>query len=355
MDRRQARLGRLLGGLAPRDVNLLLLGLLVLAATSGAVAFALGGGAVVAAVVAHDVAGLGLVVLVPAKTAVSRRGLARRGPRSTWPSLVLAVLVAVALLSGVLRTLGLVLAWGPLDDMQVHVGAGLAALPLAAWHVVARDTTPTRHDLDRRSLLRAGAVLGAGGLALVATEATQRLAGFPGARRRRTGSFEQASHRPDDVPATTWLFDRPPRIDLAGWRLTVVDGRGPRALRHDVLAGHDDHVTAVLDCTSGWWSEQDWTGVRLDRLLDGAGTADGTPARSVLVRSATGYQRRFPLGDLDGLLLATHVGGAPLARRHGAPVRLVAPGRRGFWWVKWVDVVALDALPPWRQPPFPLQ
>lgn len=355
MDARQVRLGRLLGGLTPRHVNLGLLGLLVASLISGAVAFALGTAPVVAAVVVHDVAGMGLVVLVPAKAVVSRRGLARRDARSTWPSLLLALLVVVALASGVLRSLGLVLSWGPLDDFQVHVGAGLLAVPLAVWHVVARDTTPSRHDLTRRTLARAGAVLGAGGVALVATETAQRLVGLPGADRRRTGSFEQASHRPADMPATTWLFDRAPGLDPATWRLEVVDAGGVRRLGPDELAGHDDRVTAVLDCTSGWWSRQDWGGVRRDRLLVGTTTATGEPARSILVRSATGYQRRFPLRDLDGLVLATRVGDQPLASRHGAPARLVAPGRRGFWWVKWVDRVALDPLPPWRQPPFPLQ
>jgi DMSO/TMAO reductase YedYZ molybdopterin-dependent catalytic subunit len=30
------------------------------------------------------------------------------------------------------------------------------------------------------------------------------------------------------------------------------------------------------------------------------------------------------------------VGGEPLTHEHGAPARLVALGRRGFEWVKWV-------------------
>ena len=38
-----------------------------------------------------------------------------------------------------------------------------------------------------------------------------------------------------------------------------------------------------------------------------------------------------------------------------SPVRLVAPHRRGFWWVKWVAVVELSDLPAWGQSPFPLQ
>jgi hypothetical protein len=31
-----------------------------------------------------------------------------------------------------------------------------------------------------------------------------------------------------------------------------------------------------------------------------------------------------------------------------------SPGRRGFWWVKWVVSIEVDRAPWWRQPPFPL-
>jgi DMSO/TMAO reductase YedYZ molybdopterin-dependent catalytic subunit len=110
-----------------------------------------------------------------------------------------------------------------------------------------------------------------------------------------------------------------------------------------------DAVRATLDCTGGWYAEQDWAGIRLDRLLP----ADPA-ARSVVVGSSTGYRRRFPLRDAPRLLLATRAGGEPLSAGHGAPARLVAPGRRGFWWVKWVDTVRTDPLPWWWQPPFPL-
>jgi DMSO/TMAO reductase YedYZ molybdopterin-dependent catalytic subunit len=77
-------------------------------------------------------------------------------------------------------------------------------------------------------------------------------------------------------------------------------------------------------------------------------------ARSLLVRSHTGYWVRLPIGDVDHLLLATGAGGRPLSPGHGYPLRLVAPGRRGFWWVKWVDRIEVGAEPAWWQPPFPL-
>jgi DMSO/TMAO reductase YedYZ molybdopterin-dependent catalytic subunit len=55
------------------------------------------------------------------------------------------------------------------------------------------------------------------------------------------------------------------------------------------------------------------------------------------------------------LWLAIAYQGVPLLPAYGAPVRLVAPHRRGFWWVKWVASVELSDLPAWGQSPFPLQ
>ena len=74
---------------------------------------------------------------------------------------------------------------------------------------------------------------------------------------------------------------------------------------------------------------------------------------SVQVVSRTGYRRRLPLSD--DLLLAVDVGGAPLSIGHGAPVRLVVPGRRGYHWVKWVSHVEHDSRPWWQEVPLPLR
>ncbi|HWM23064.1 MAG TPA: molybdopterin-dependent oxidoreductase, partial [Ilumatobacteraceae bacterium] len=71
------------------------------------------------------------------------------------------------------------------------------------------------------------------------------------------------------------------------------------------------------------------------------------------ITSATGYSRLLPAGDADHLYLAVGYGGRELRRGHGAPVRLIAPGRRGPWWVKWVTEVELDDRPWWLQLPFP--
>lgn len=66
---------------------------------------------------------------------------------------------------------------------------------------------------------------------------------------------------------------------------------------------------------------------------------------SIEVRSVTGYRRRFPASDAGRLWLVTRLEGQPLEPGQGAPVRMVAPGRLGFWWVKWVSSVELSDRP----------
>ena len=74
-----------------------------------------------------------------------------------------------------------------------------------------------------------------------------------------------------------------------------------------------------------------------------------------MFRSVTGYGRRFPLDEAGDLLLATRVEGETLSAGHGFPLRLVAPGRRGYDWVKWVAELEVSRDPAWLQPPLPLQ
>ena len=170
-----------------------------------------------------------------------------------------------------------------------------------------------------------------------------------GADRRFTGSHERGSGDPSALPITQWFNDTVPRISADEWRLTLRPAPDRvEVIDYETLVKPGERLATVLDCTGGWWSEQEWGGIGLDRLL-----AEAT-GNSLLVTSATGYQRRFPLGDADRLFLATEVGGEPLSAGHGFPARLVAPDRRGFWWVKWVTAIEASDRAWWWQAPFPL-
>jgi DMSO/TMAO reductase YedYZ molybdopterin-dependent catalytic subunit len=343
--------------MGPRRTNLVLLIVLVAALATGVLAFAAGTWWGRPVVVAHGLAGLAVLVLAPWKSVVVRRGLARRSGPGRSASVAFGVLVLAAVAAGLAHATGAAASLGPVSAMQVHVGAALAAVPLLAWHAAARGGPRARRaDLSRRALLRAGAVAGGAGLLLLAVEGATRLAGLPGARRRFTGSLPVAD--PARIPVTQWLDDRVQVLDPAAWRLRVTAGATTRDWTYAELAAFGDRVEAVLDCTGGWYARAIWEGARLDRLLPpgatGSGDGGSAAAGSVVVISATGYRRRLPLADAGGLLLATRLDGRPLSAGHGFPARLVAPGRRGFWWVKWVTSIDLDPAPWWRQPPFPL-
>lgn len=288
----------------------------------------------------HGLFGLGVIVLLPWKSVIIRRATTIRPA-----ALALLVLLGICLGAGLVQLLGGFGVRRGVSPIQVHVGAALIAVPLLLVHVLRRRRQRVRRsDASRRTLLAGALGLAGAGAGLVALEG---LAGVTRPTRPRTTTGSRRLNA-DAIPATIWLLDDIPRLDPAAHRVEVA---GTRWSVTD-LAARARPVAARLDCTSGWYADAIWTAVPVADLL----TADALAAASSLeVRSVTGYRRRFPVADAGALWLATGCQGRPLTVGTGAPVRLVAPGRRGFWWVKWVASIRLSDAPAGRQLPFPAQ
>jgi hypothetical protein len=324
--------------------NAALLALLAIAFLTGWLAFALGTTSSRASLIVHATGGVAILVLLPWKSMIARRGMGRPRP-GRWASIAFGVLVVISLGAGLGHSTGLVLSWGPFTSMEVHVGAAAIAVPFGVWHVASRRIRVRATDLSRRNFLKGSAAVGIAAATYAGSEMVTRTVSLPGMARRFTGSYEAGSFQTFAMPVSSWMFDAIPTLDPDSWTL-----RAPgKVWSHGELVVFEDRVTATLDCTGGFYSTQTWSGVRLDRLIAGA------RGSSIRVASSTGYARRFPVEEASSLLLATRFGDEMLDAAHGFPARLVAPDRRGFWWVKWVVAIEVDDLPSWWQPPFPLQ
>jgi DMSO/TMAO reductase YedYZ molybdopterin-dependent catalytic subunit len=307
----------------------------------------------------HRAGGLALVVLLIWKAGIAARSYRRRGVTiSAGLSAVAGVLLLGSLATGLLwATVGL--PWVPVPVLgrwtvlSLHVAISLLLIPLFVVHLVLRWPHPSRADLvGRRAVLRMLGLLAAG---FVLWRIQEVFSAPTGSSRRFTGSREEASFAGNLHPFTNWLSDPIPQIDSNRWRLRIYG-----EVEHDTVLSYEEILAlggsvrqATLDCTGGWYTTQLWSGVPVAALLERTGLEDN--ARSLLFRSTTGYSRRFPLDETDGLLLATHVGDETLSAEHGFPLRLVAPNHRGYGWVKWISELEVSREPGWLEPPLPLQ
>jgi sulfoxide reductase catalytic subunit YedY len=133
-------------------------------------------------------------------------------------------------------------------------------------------------------------------------------------------------------------------VDIQEYRL-IVNGlvQNPLTLTYEALLAYPAVTEVVLLVCSGFFVDNaEWTGVAVATLLGEAGIRP--EATSITFHALDNYTQILPLEDVqrEGVFLAYTVNGQTLPAEHGYPLRLVAKGKYGFNWVKWVERIEVS-------------
>src|SRR5260370_412015 len=98
-----------------------------------------------------------------------------------------------------------------------------------------------------------------------------------------------------------------------------------------------------MKCVQCWSSRTTWGGFRFGHLLENVKPLK--TAKAVRVDCADKWYEYFTLEDLlsPRVLLTLDMAGKPLADRHGAPLRLIDPGRYGYKSAKLITAIQFVA------------
>ncbi len=288
----------------------------------------------------HGIAGLWLLLLLWGKLrrVLPRLLHAKNWNRRTVFGLLALLFVSLALGSGIWWVSGGDLYIAGFNLLNWHIILGFILTIAVTSHILARFKWLRKRDIaGRRRVLHFSTLLLGGSVLWPTQQIAERAIRLSGAERRFTGSRESGSYACNAFPTSSWVADQPHPIDIQTWQLVVKGAvNKPYNFSYNELT-EGDMLEATLDCTGGFYSTQHWYGISINHLLN---TVDITKdAQYVSFVSVTGYRWSLPLDEARHALLATHSGDEPLSHEHGFPLRLVAPGRRGFEWVKWITQV----------------
>lgn len=135
-----------------------------------------------------------------------------------------------------------------------------------------------------------------------------------------------------------------PGMDLKAYRLDIGGAvEQPKSFSFEELSALPAVTRQVrLDCVGGFRNNIVMEGVPLKALLERTGIAPG--ARRAVFHCADGYYVSIYLKELleREAFLAYRVNGEEMPK-FGYPLRLVAPGKYGYQWAKWVTAIELVA------------
>ena len=137
----------------------------------------------------------------------------------------------------------------------------------------------------------------------------------------------------------------PRYVDPASYTLSVTGlVETELAYRFDeIVDGFEAHSKVVtLDCEEGWGVTLWWEGVLVRDVLDAASLLP--EAKIVIFRSAEGYSTSLFLDYLydNNIIMAHKMNDVTLPPELGFPFQIVAEGKWGYKWSKWVQEIEVS-------------
>ncbi len=98
----------------------------------------------------------------------------------------------------------------------------------------------------------------------------------------------------------------------------------------------------TLFCVEGWEVKLLWEGIRINDLLENANISEN--ANTIIFHAYDGFTTSFPLDYIidNNIMLAYKMNNVTMPPERGFPFQLVAEGKWGYKWIKWVTEIELS-------------
>jgi DMSO/TMAO reductase YedYZ molybdopterin-dependent catalytic subunit len=135
------------------------------------------------------------------------------------------------------------------------------------------------------------------------------------------------------------------QIDNSTYTLTIAGlVQNETVLTYDDIINEHAHYEKVvtLHCVEGWEVTVLWEGIQVKDLLEEAGYNQSTQV--LIFYAADGYTTSLPLSYIinENITIAFKVNGLVLPSGEGFPFRLVAEGKLGYKWIKWLTKIEVS-------------
>jgi DMSO/TMAO reductase YedYZ molybdopterin-dependent catalytic subunit len=111
----------------------------------------------------------------------------------------------------------------------------------------------------------------------------------------------------------------------------------------EIVNNHTSYLKVVtLNCVEGWSVRALWQGVLVKDLLAEAGYDHSAPV--VIFYAQDGYTTSLPLSYIvnNNIMIAYKINNVTLPAKEGYPFQLVAEGKYGYKWIKWITKIEVS-------------